>query len=332
MRSRVLNSAGRPVAAGSESRQGLDRRCFLASLAGVAYGAVADIGLGRGGAHAAAARTFTHGEFEITIVSDGHLTLAAEAFARNADPARLAAALGLADLARQVNAPTNVTLIKTKSDLILIDVGAGPNFMPTAGRLVDNLAGLGVDRKSVTKIVFTHGHPDHLWGAIDEFEDTPTFPNASYVISAAEWNLWMSDDVLNKIPSDRQNFAPGAKRNLSGIKDKVRTIKAGDDVIAGIRAIDTRGHTQGHISLEVAGGSETLVVLGDALTHPMISFAYPDWKPAADHEPDRGVATRKKLLDRLAGDRSLVIGYHLPLAGLGRVERKNGAYAFVPST
>lgn len=332
MRTRAPVSPVSPMAAGFESRRGLDRRCFLAAFAGAAYGAVADIGLGSASAHAAAARTFAHGEFEITIVSDGHLTLPAEGLARNADPAKLAVALGLADLTPQVSAPTNVTLIKTKSELILIDVGAGPNFMPTAGKLVDNLEALGIDRKRVTRIVFTHGHPDHLWGAMDEFEDAPTFPNASYMISADEWNLWVSDDVLNKIPSDRQNLAPGAKRNLLGIKGRVQTIKAGDDIVAGIRTIDTRGHTQGHISLEVAGGRDTLIVLGDALTHPVVSFAYPDWKPAADHEPDRGVATRRKLLDRLASDRSLVIGYHLPQSGLGRVERKGGAYAFVPAT
>jgi glyoxylase-like metal-dependent hydrolase (beta-lactamase superfamily II) len=259
------------------------------------------------------------------------LTLAADAFARNVEPARLAAVLALTDQSAQVNAPTNVTLVKTKSDLILIDAGSGPNFMPTAGKLADNLASLGVDRKKVTKIVFTHGHPDHLWGTIDEFEDAPTFTCTSYVISAGEWNLWMSDDVLTKIPADRQNFAPGAKWNLSRIKDKVRTIKPGEDIAAGMRAIDTRGHTQGHISIEIAGGREPLIVLGDALMHPVISFAYPGWTPAADHEPDLGVATRMKLLDRLASDRSPVIGYHLPFPGLGRVERKGGAFAFVAS-
>lgn len=309
----------------------LSRRRFLTALGSLGLAATADIGLGDTIAHAAGAHTFVHGEFEITVASDGHLTLASSAFARNVEPSHLMANLGLADLSGQVNAPTNVTLVRTKSDLLLIDVGAGPNFMPTAGRLVDNLAALGVDRKKVTKIVFTHGHPDHLWGTIDEFEDAPTFPNASYVISAAEWNLWMAEDVLTKIPADRQNFAPGAKRNLTRIKDKVRTIKPGEDIAAGMRAIDTRGHTQGHVSIEIAGSREPLIVLGDALTHPVISFKHPGWTPAADHEPDLGVATRKMLLDRLAGDRSPIIGYHLPFPGVGRVELRGGAFAFIPS-
>ena len=308
---------------------GLTRRRFLTSLGGLGVAGAAGMGLGGAMARASGTHAFSHGEFEITIVSDGHLTLVASAFARNADPSQLATLLALADLSGQVNAPTNVTLVRTKSDLILIDVGAVPNFMPTAGKLVDNLAGVGVDRAEITKVVFTHGHPDHLWGAIDEFDDAPTFPNASYVISAAEWNLWMADDVLTKIPADRQNFAPGAKRNLTRIKDKIRTIKPGEDIAAGMRAIDTRGHTQGHVSIEIAGSREPLIVLGDALTHPVISFKYPGWTPAADHEPELGVATRMRLLDRLASDRNPIIGYHLPFPGLGRVERRDGAFAFV---
>jgi glyoxylase-like metal-dependent hydrolase (beta-lactamase superfamily II) len=313
-----------------DSIPALDRRRLLTSLGSLTLAGMAGIGVGQTAARAAGAHAFPYGEFEVTVVSDGHLTLAPEVFARNVEPARLATALALAEPSALVDAPTNVTLVKTRSDLILIDVGSGPNFMPTAGKLVNNLAGLGVDRAKVTKVVFTHGHPDHLWGTIDEFEDAPAFPNASYVISAEEWNVWMSEDVLAKIPADRQNFAPGAKRNLARIKDKLRTIKPGEDIAAGLRAIDTPGHTQGHISVEIAGNREPLIVLGDALTHPVISFAHPSWTPAADHEPDRAAATRKKLLERLAADRSPIIGYHLPFPGLGRVEHKGAAFAFIP--
>lgn len=308
----------------------LDRRRLLTSLGSLTLAGISGIGLGQIAARAAGAHAFAYGEFEITVVSDGHLTLAPEMFARNVEPARVAAALALADPSAGVKAPTNVTLVKTSSDLILIDVGSGPNFMPTAGKLVDNLAGLGVDRTKITKVVFTHGHPDHLWGTIDEFEDAPTFPNASYVISEQEWNLWMSEDVLAKIPQDRQNFAPGAKRNLARIKDRLRTIKPGEDIAAGLRAVDTSGHTQGHIAVEIAGRGDPLIVLGDALIHPVISFAHPNWAPAADHEPNRAAATRKWLLDRLAADRSPIIGYHLPFPGLGHVECRGAGFAFVP--
>lgn len=275
-----------------------------------------------------AVHSFQHGEFEITVISDGHLTIPAGFLAANAPKDQLEAVLKASGQTGDMVTPaTNVTMIRTKSDLILIDVGAGPHFMPTAGKLADNLEAAGIDRTAVTKIIFTHGHPDHLWGTIDPFDDL-VFPNATYVIGAAEWTLWMSDDVLSKIPADRQNFAPGAQRNLERIKEKLATVGAGEEIAPGIRAISTPGHTQGHVSLEIVSGKDALVVLGDALTHPVISFAHPEWRPAADHEPDRAVETRVSLLDRLASDRCRIIGYHLPFPGVGIVERSGPGFRY----
>jgi len=56
---------------------------------------------------------------------------------------------------------------------------------------------------------------------------------------------------------------------------------------------------------------------------------HPEWRPAADHVPDQAVDTRRKLLDRLAADRSRLIGFHLPYPGVGIVERKGLVYRFV---
>ncbi|MGI9479178.1 MAG: MBL fold metallo-hydrolase, partial [Hyphomicrobiaceae bacterium] len=71
-----------------------------------------------------------------------------------------------------------------------------------------------------------------------------------------------------------------------------------------------------------------VVVLGDALTHPVISFQHPDWRPQTDQDPDLAVKTRKRLLDKLATDANRIIGYHLPVPGMGRVVRKGPGYAF----
>jgi hypothetical protein len=51
----------------------------------------------------------------------------------------------------------------------------------------------------------------------------------------------------------------------------------------------------------------------------------------ADHEADRGITTRLRLLDRLATEKRQLIGAHLPFPGTGFVERKDGAYRFVTS-
>jgi glyoxylase-like metal-dependent hydrolase (beta-lactamase superfamily II) len=321
-----------PSLSGSgEATDGPDRRTILTSALAASLVSLTGLASGAAPVQAAISQTFKHGEFEVMVLSDGHLMMPVPFLAINADPAQLDAVLGPAgQRGGRVEPPVNVTLIRTKSDLILIDTGSGPHFMPTAGKLLASLESARIKREAITKVVYTHAHPDHIWGTLDEFDDAPNFPNAAHVIAAAEWNFWMADDAALKLPEDRRNFAAGAKRNLLAIKEKIRTVRPGEDIATGLRAVDTSGHTADHVAIEVVSGGNVLLVVGDALAHPVIAFAHPEWKPAADHlDADRAVTTRKHLLDRLANDRTPLIGTHLPFPGLERVERKGTAYTFV---
>ena len=276
----------------------------------------------------AAPASFRHGAFEVTVVSDGHLVLPVSFLAPDAPPAERAVLLKTSgETGEQYHSPTNVTLIRAGTDLILVDMGSGDRFMPSAGKLWDNLKAAGIDKSKISKVIFTHGHPDHLWGAVDELDDLVT-PDASFYVASAEWDFWTGDNALRGLPAERAGFVTGARRNYTAIKPRVKMVKPGDDIVTGLRVIGTPGHTQGHVALELAGG-DGLIVGGDVLTHPLISFQHPEWRTAADHVPDQAVATRRALLDRLAADRTKLIGFHLPYPGVGVVERKDGAYRFV---
>jgi glyoxylase-like metal-dependent hydrolase (beta-lactamase superfamily II) len=301
----------------------LDRRTFLAaSAAGFAARALPAV--------AATPYAFRHGAFDVTVVSDGHLVLPTSFLAPGAPPPERDALLKAAGQpGEQYNSPTNITLIRTSSDLILIDMGSGDRFMPTAGKLWDNLKAAGIDKAKVTKVVFTHGHPDHLWGIVDELDDL-VIPDAAFYVASAEWDFWTGENATRGLPAERAGFVTGARRNYTAIKDRVKTVKAGDEIVSGLRIIDTPGHTQGHVSIELAG-ADGLIVGGDALIDPVIYFRHPEWYYTGDHMPDQAAATRRKLLDRLAADRSKLIGFHLPYPGVGTVERKDRAYRFVAS-
>lgn len=303
----------------------LDRRSFLALTAGgVAAPLLPRMAL------AAAPHRFTHGAFQVTVVSDGHLMLPTTFIAPDAPPAERSAALAAAkQTGQQYESPTNITLVQSGNDLILIDMGSGDRFMPTAGKLFDNLEAAGIDRAKITKVVFTHGHPDHLWGLVDELDD-PRLPKASFYVGAAEWDFWQGDNATRGLPEERAGFVTGARRNYAVIKERVTMLKPGDEIVSGLQVLPTPGHTQGHIALELAGG-DGLIVGGDVLTHETISFAHPDWRMTADHEPERAIATRKTVLDRLARDRMTLVGFHLPYPGVGKVETKDSAYRFVPT-
>ncbi|MGB9297640.1 MAG: MBL fold metallo-hydrolase, partial [Pseudolabrys sp.] len=205
-------------------------------------------------AFAAAPYTIKHGAFELAVVSDGHLVLPTSFLAPDAPAAQREALLKAAgQTGEQYNSPTNVTLIRSGTDLILVDMGSGDRFMPTAGKLWDNLKTAGIDKAEITKVVFTHGHPDHLWGAIDELDDL-IMPDATFYVASAEWNFWTGDNATRGLPPERAGFVTGARRNSAAIKGKMKMVKGGDEIVPGLRIADTPGHTQGHVSLELVGG------------------------------------------------------------------------------
>ena len=306
----------------------LSRREFLA---GAAAGTLAFANAGLAFAQASSRLVHKSGALEALVVSDGHFVLPVGMLvAPDAPPAERKAALeATGQRGDEIQLVNNVTVIRGPSDVILVDAGTGPRHQPTAGKLAANLAAAGIPPASITKVLLTHGHPDHLWGVLDA-GDTPVYPNASYIVSAVEWDLWADPDVARKLSAavSTDRIISGAKNHFARIKDKVKMVRGGDEIASGVRVIDTPGHTQGHLSVEVTGG-DGLLIAGDALTHGAISFQHPSWRVPVDHEADRGVATRLRLLDRLAADKLRLVGAHLPFPGYGWVERKDGAYRFV---
>lgn len=268
------------------------------------------------------------GDGELIVVSDGHMTLPLEFLFPDLPEAELKALLGENGMPTGgYNPDCNVTFLRAGERLAVFDVGAGPNFMPTAGKLFDNMNEAGIDPGEVTDVIFTHAHPDHLWGLLDDFDEL-VFPNADYRMAETEWDFWRADDTLEKMPEERKSFVVGAQNRLPVIEENITLFKPGTEVFPGVEAVDTAGHTPGHVSFMVHGGAEPVLVAGDAITN-LASFARPELRAGSDQEPELAAANRVKLLDRLAGEKARLIGYHLPHPGTGTVERKDDAYRFV---
>lgn len=275
---------------------------------------------------------FKLGSFEITILSDGSYDLPTNLMATNRPRDEVKAFLAANFLPTETRTShVNIPLINTGSELILVDVGGGPNWMPTAGRLTDNLKAAGFQPEDVDKVVLTHGHPDHIWGLIDEFEEAPRFPNATYYISDAEWNFWTTDEAATRLADAFKGFAVGAKKHLPPLADKTTRLKPGAEIAPGIVTVATPGHTPGHMSLLVNSGGETLIVSADCVTHPFISFEHPGWWPRTDLEQQVAEASRRKLLDMAATDKAMMLVYHISFPGLGHVARAGDVYRWVPA-
>lgn len=274
---------------------------------------------------------FALGQMTLTLLSDGFFSRPLSTIAVNADPA------ARDDFLQQHFLPTdsgyshtNHIVIDSGSARVLVDVGSGDRFLPTTGRLMANLAAAGIDPGSITHVIITHAHPDHIWGIRDGFDEA-ILPDIPYFIGEAEHTFWLQDDLVTKVSPELQQFVLGAQNSLSVDGADWTLLSADQEVAAGIRVIATPGHTPGHMSVALESEGQQLIVLGDALTSPYLDFAHPDWVNSADMDAAQTVATRRRLLDMAATDRIAVLGYHFPFPGLGNVQRSGDGYRFIPA-
>ncbi len=270
------------------------------------------------------------GNATITTVSDGSLTLPGNFIFAPMPQDELPALIDRFGLDSETLTPEcNLALYQDGTNTVLFDVGSGPDFMPTAGDILDNLDAAGLAPEDITHVVFTHAHPDHIWGLIDEF-DEPVFPEATYMMGRDEWDYWWNPETVNTIGEARAAFAVGAKRRMEFIEDAVEFFNDGQEILTGVQAVASYGHTPGHMSFELRSGSESAMVLGDAIGNHHIAFARPGWPSGADQDMEKAIATRQRLFDRLTSEQMTLIGFHLEGGGIGRAERAEDGYRFVP--
>lgn len=297
--------------------------CRREALA-LATGAGAALFVGRSSAAAAPMRL---GASLVSVVSDGNLELpAAFVYPDTPEKDRIAALSVNGQPGEVLRPDCNVTVLRSGGRLVVFDAGSGPNFMPSAGKLVEGMKAAGLEPDAVTDVVFTHLHPDHFWGVTDELDEL-AFPTATYHIGQAEWEFWRGRDTLAKMPDDRKSFVVGVQNRVPKIEAHVKLFKPDEEVVPGVEAVSTPGHTPGHTSFMIHGG-DPFMVLGDALTNP-VSFVNPGWRFGTDQEPERAAQTRMALLGRLAAEKVRLVGFHLPKAGTGMAVSSGSTFRFV---
>jgi glyoxylase-like metal-dependent hydrolase (beta-lactamase superfamily II) len=271
------------------------------------------------------------GEIDVLVVSDGVLPLPAATLATNAEPADLAAWLDDRLLQPDVYTwPLNAVVVRSGGQTVLIDAGIGdayPDFR--AGQLALRMEAAGIDPASVTDVVLTHMHMDHVGGLLADGLKDRLRPEVPIHMAAAELEFWASPDFSrNTFGGVSDVLRATAKQFMDEYRSRLRLFDSEYEVAPGVTVCRTGGHTPGHSVVRLASGGERLTFLGDAVFPD--HFDRPDWHNAFDHDPEEAVRVRVGLLRELAATREALVAAHLSFPSFGRVAIAGDVFRWIP--
>jgi glyoxylase-like metal-dependent hydrolase (beta-lactamase superfamily II) len=222
-------------------------------------------------------------------------------------------------------------LIHNGTKLVLVDTGAGKLFGPTGGKLIASLKEAGYSPDQIDVVVITHMHGDHVGGLEDE-KGRRAFKNADLRIANEELAYWDGKEPLESFPEGMRNFVKMARESVAPYKadGKLKPIMGEEEIVPGVFAKSTNGHTPGHTSFVVKSKGEELVVLGDIIHNAALQFANPKIAMKFDVIGKKAIPMREKLFAEFAKSKTWIAGEHLPFPGIGHIRAEGKGYVYVP--
>ena len=271
------------------------------------------------------------GNATITSLPDGFFERPlTEGFVRNAPLAQVQAALKDAGLPTdKVTVPFTPFLVQIGGRNVLFDGGNGTFGAPTAGRMLDSLKVTGVQPSQIDTVILSHFHGDHINGLRNK-EGQLTFPNARMLVPAPEWNWWMDDARMNAAPEAARGNFQAVRRVFGPIAQTVERFEPGRELLPGIRSLPAFGHTAGHTTFIVDGGSQKLMYWADTTNIAARFVRNPDWAVMFDADAEAARKVRRATMEMVVRENLLLAGYHLTLPAIGRLAPRGTGYEFTP--
>jgi glyoxylase-like metal-dependent hydrolase (beta-lactamase superfamily II) len=240
------------------------------------------------------------------------------------------------DALNRIRLNMNCLFVETPAERILIETGIGDKWSEKQaemygitrerplGKSLRELTGFGPEE--ITLVVNTHLHFDHAGGntSVDARSGriAPTFPNARYLISRAEF-----EHANAPHERDRASYLP---ENWRAVEESGQLELKEDDyeVVPGLGMERVVGHSQTMQCLRLERAGRTLYGFYDLV--PTSAHVPLPWIMSYDLYPVETLEAKRRLLPQAAREGWLCLFYHDPEAPLCRLTEEEGRLRAVP--
>lgn len=215
-------------------------------------------------------------------------------------------------------------LITDGDRTVMIDAGIGEIAQEgmTAGLMPAAVDALGIPRESVEMVVYTHMHYDHIGGS--QREGQIVFPKARHMFHSKEWDFWRTVD---------DDFGKAAQKIMRPLfdADVVDFIDADADVFPGVTAVESFGHTPGHLTVSIISDGTRTLIGGDVSNHPF-QVEHPHWSLPVDRDHEMAAQTRDRIFEKIKDSDTTYVAPHYPMPGVGKIVTDDGVRVYQPGS